>query len=224
MIEAGLVVLRSAEELEVARLRLTDARLEERRTIRRELHDGLGPSLAGVRLGLQGARNLIDTDSAAAGDLVDELLRELDRQVDGVRELSRDLLPPVLDELGLTPALSELAANHARGGFHVELDADIPADVAEPLAVAAYGIASEAILNARRHSGAGGCRVRIVSDGNVLALDIFDEGTGLGSDTRAGVGTQSMRERARGVGGTLRIDSGEYRGTVVRARLPWRWP
>lgn len=131
---------------------------------------------------------------------------------------------PVLHELGLTPALSELAANHARGGFHVELDADLPADMAEPLAVAAYGIAFEAILNARRHSGAGGCRIRIVSDGNVLALDIFDEGTGLGSDTRAGVGTQSMRERARGVGGTLRIDSGEYRGTVVRARLPWRWP
>ncbi len=221
VVDAGLVVLRSAEDLEDARRRLTEVRLEERRTIRRELHDGLGPSLAGVRLGLQGARNLVTTDPDAAAGLVDELLRELDRQVDGVRELSRSLLPPVLDELGLTAALDELVITHARAGFRVDLRSDLPAGMSGPIAWAAYGIASEAIINARRHSGADECTVRVAAEGDVLALDIVDDGRGLATDARVGVGTQSMRERAREVGGTVAIEPGDPRGVVVRARLPW---
>ncbi|WP_374112348.1 sensor histidine kinase [Rhodococcus sp. CH91] len=221
VVEAGLVVLRSAEELEEARRRLTEVRLEERRTVRRELHDGLGPSLAGVRLGLQGARNLVTTDPDAAAELVDELLRELDRQVDGVRELSRSLLPPVLDELGLTAALDELVITHARAGFRVDLQADLPAGMSGPVAWAAYGIASEAVINARRHSGAAECTVRVAADDGVLALEIADDGTGLAAEARVGVGTQSMRERAREVGGTVGIESGDPHGVVVRARLPW---
>lgn len=221
VVDAGLVVLRSAEDLEDARRRLTEVRLEERRTIRRELHDGLGPSLAGVRLGLQGARNLVATDPDAAAGLVDELLRELDRQVDGVRELSRSLLPPVLDELGLTAALDELVITHARAGFRVDLQSDLPAGVSGPIAWAAYGIASEAIINARRHSGADECTVRVAAEGDLLVLDIVDDGRGLATDARVGVGTQSMRERAREVGGTVGIEPGDLRGVVVRARLPW---
>ncbi|MCR8694508.1 histidine kinase [Rhodococcus pyridinivorans] len=221
VVDAGLVVLRSAEDLEDARRRLTEVRLEERRTIRRELHDGLGPSLAGVRLGLQGARNLVTTDPDAAAGLVDELLRELDRQVDGVRELSRSLLPPVLDELGLTAALDELVITHARAGFRVDLRSDLPAGMSGPIAWAAYGIASEAIINARRHSGADECTVRVAAEGDVLVLDIVDDGRGLATDARVGVGTQSMRERAREVGGTVGIEPGDPRGVVVRARLPW---
>ncbi len=221
VVDAGLVVLRSAEDLEDARRRLTEVRLEERRTIRRELHDGLGPSLAGVRLGLQGARNLVTTDPDAAAGLVDELLRELDRQVDGVRELSRSLLPPVLDELGLTAALDELVITHARAGFRVDLQSDLPAGMSGPIAWAAYGIASEAIINARRHSGTDECTVRVAAEGDVLVLDIVDDGRGLATDARVGVGTQSMRERAREVGGTVGIEPGDLRGVVVRARLPW---
>ncbi len=221
VVDAGLVVLRSAEDLEDSRRRLTEVRLEERRTIRRELHDGLGPSLAGVRLGLQGARNLVTTDPEAAAVLVDELLRELDRQVDGVRELSRSLLPPVLDELGLTAALDELVITHARAGFRVHLQADLPAGMSGPVAWAAYGIASEAIINARRHSGTDECTVRVAAECDVLALDIVDDGSGLAADARVGVGTPSMRERAREVGGTVGIESGDPRGVVVRARLPW---
>ncbi|AWZ23530.1 two-component sensor histidine kinase [Rhodococcus pyridinivorans] len=221
VVDAGLVVLRSAEDLENARRRLTEVRLEERRTIRRELHDGLGPSLAGVRLGLQGARNLVTTDPDAAAGLVDELLRELDRQVDGVRELSRSLLPPVLDELGLTAALDELVITHARAGFRVDLRSDLPAGMSGPIAWAAYGIASEAVINARRHSGADECTVRVAAEGDVLALDIVDDGRGLATDARIGVGTQSMRERAREVGGTVGIEPGDPCGVVVRARLPW---
>ena len=221
VVEAGLVVLRSAEELDAARHQLTEARLEERRTIRRELHDGLGPSLAGIRLGLQGARNLAGTDTTAALTLIDALLRELDHQVEGVRELSRGLLPPVLDELGLVAALDELAGIHSRSGFGIEVDADAPAGLSGAVAAAAYGITVEAVTNARRHSGADGCTVRIRGTGDLLTVEVSDAGRGTGPDARVGVGTLSMRERARDVGGVVDITAAHPRGTVVRARLPW---
>lgn len=138
-----------------------------------------------------------------------------------MRELSRSLLPPVLDELGLTAALDELVITHARAGFRVDLRSDLPAGMSGPIAWAAYGIASEAIINARRHSGADECTVRVAAEGNVLVLDIVDDGRGLTAGARVGVGTQSMRERAREVGGTVGIEPGDPRGVVVRARLPW---
>lgn len=169
--EAGLVVLRSAEELQAARQQLTEARSRSGETIRRELHDGLGPSLAGVRLGLQGARNLVGTDTKAAVDLIDALLHELDHQVEGVRELSRGLLPPVLDELGLVAAIDELAGTHAHSGFRIEVDADAPAGLSDSAAAAAYGITVEVVTNARRHSGADECTVRIRSTGDLLIVE-----------------------------------------------------
>ncbi|MFZ2530440.1 MAG: sensor histidine kinase, partial [Rhodococcus sp. (in: high G+C Gram-positive bacteria)] len=221
VVEAGLVVLRSAEELDAARAQLTEARLEERRTIRRELHDGLGPSLAGIRLGLHGARNLAATDTPAALELIDALLRELDHQVEGVRELSRGLLPPVLDELGLVAAIDELAGAHAHTGFKIEVDADAPAGLSGAVAAAAYGITVEAVTNARRHSGADGCAVRIRSTGELLTVEVSDDGRGARPGTRTGVGTHTMRERARDVGGVVDIAAGDPRGTVVCARLPW---
>ncbi|MCK8671772.1 sensor histidine kinase [Rhodococcus sp. HM1] len=221
VVEAGLVVLRSAEELDAARHQLREARLEERRTIRRELHDGLGPSLAGIRLGLQGARNLAGTDPKGALELIDALLRELDHQVEGVRELSRGLLPPVLDELGLVAAVDELAGIHSNSGFTIDVDADAPAGLSRAVAAAAYGITVEAVTNARRHSGARGCTVRIHTTGDLLTVEVSDDGRGRGPDARAGVGTHSMRERARDVGGVVDITEAHPHGTVVRARLPW---
>ncbi|WP_255312524.1 sensor histidine kinase, partial [Rhodococcus tukisamuensis] len=127
VVGAGLVLAQSARDLDAARDRLSTVRLEERRVIRRELHDGLGPSLAGIRLGLQGVRNLLRTDPAAAGRLLDSLQEQLDHQVDGVRSLSRALFPPILDELGLAAALQELVTQHARAGFVLEVDARLPA-------------------------------------------------------------------------------------------------
>ena len=117
VVATAVAVTRAAREVEEARQRLANARLAERRVIRREIHDGLGPSLAGLRLGLRGARNLLDTDPAAAAELLATLQDELDQRVADVRTLSHHLLPPVLDELGLGAALQELAARHAEDGL-----------------------------------------------------------------------------------------------------------
>ncbi|RJK97495.1 sensor histidine kinase [Vallicoccus soli] len=218
VVSAGVALARTSRDLEAARDRLTSVRLEERRVVRRELHDGLGPSLAGIRLALQGARNLVATDPAAAGELLAALQAELDARVDDVRALSRSLLPPALETLGLGPALSELAARHREAGLEVEVRCD-GADGLEPrLAAATYGIVVEAVTNVARHSGATRCTVEVVVEDAVLVV-VDDDGTGVPADAVPGVGTSSMRERAQEQGGSLAVLPLQ-RGTRVRAELP----
>jgi signal transduction histidine kinase len=220
VVATAVAVTRAAREVEEARQRLASARLAERRVIRREIHDGLGPSLAGLRLGLRGARNLLDTDPAAAAELLATLQDELDQRVAEVRTLSHSLLPPVLDELGLGAALSELAARYAEDGLTVRLDLHHE-EVADPqVAAAAYGIIGEALVNVSRHSGVTECTVRTASSAGSLMVLVSDAGRGIGEDARAGVGSRSMRERAEEQGGRLEIHSAPGAGTSVEAVLP----
>ncbi|MFF0818035.1 histidine kinase [Rhodococcus sp. NPDC003318] len=237
VVATGLVLVQASRDLDAARERLSTVRLEERRVIRRELHDGLGPSLAGIRLGLQGVRNLLAVDPDAAARLLDSLQQQLDHQIDGVRSLSRTLFPPILDELGLAAALHDLAAQHARAGFTLDVHAQVPSTLDATASAAAYGIAVEAVSNARRHSGADGCRVEVVcaapdsahdrpaaSGAAELTVVVLDTGSGIDPGRVGGVGTRSMRERADAVGGTLVIDSPPPGGTRVTARLPLSAP
>jgi signal transduction histidine kinase len=188
--------------------------------IRREIHDGLGPSLAGLRLGLQGARNLLGRDDEAAARILDQLQADLDQRVAEVRTLSHSLLPPVLDELGLSPALLELAARHTENGFPVEARTDVPAGLPQAVAVAAYGIVSEALVNASRHSGATRTAVTAQVVGDVLRVQVADNGVGVAADAVPGVGSQSMRERADELGGTVTVSETPGGGTLVSAELP----
>jgi len=220
VVATGLAVTLSAWRLEVAQAELTRARLEERRLIRRELHDGLGPSLTGLRLGLQGARNLVTSDPDAAAEILGSLQAELDRRVDEVRDLSHSLLPPVLEQLGLQAALTELAGRHQEAGLQVELQCVRIPSLPETVAAAAYAIVSEALTNVTRHSGARRATVRIDRDDQVLHVEVADDGEGLAADRTPGVGTSSMRERAEELGGELTLTNGVHRGAVVTASLP----
>ncbi len=226
VVAAGLALATGARDLEQAKDAVTRARLAERRLVRRELHDGVGPWLSGLRLGLQGARNTLDTDPAAAAAVLEALQREVEQRVGDVRTLSRGLLPPALDEAGLEAALHDLADHHDASGFTVELLCGPCDDLDTRIAAAAYAITSEAVINASRHSGAAGCRVEVAAHprgipepGTHLVVTCDDAGSGVGPDARAGVGTRSMRERAEELGGTLEILS-LAPGTRVRAVLP----
>jgi signal transduction histidine kinase len=218
-VAAGVALAQASRDLDDARDRLTSVRLEERRVLRRELHDGLGPSLAGIRLGLQGARNLVAQDPIAAETLLAQLQAELDHRVDDVRALSRSLLPPVLDELGLAAALHDLASRQSQSGLDVSVRCDAAADLDARTAQAAYGIVAEAVTNVVRHSGARTCRI-VVTEHEVLDVLVEDDGAGFSPHARSGVGTQSMRERAEEQGGSLRIEAAEPSGTRVHATLP----
>ncbi|MGE3285770.1 MAG: sensor histidine kinase [Pseudonocardia sp.] len=220
VVAAGVALAQASDDLALARDRLTSVRMQERRTIRRELHDGLGPSLAGIRLGLQGARNLLHTDPAAADQLLGALAGELDGRVDAVRTLSHSLLPPALDELGLAPALEELVIRRRETGLAVDLHTAGLGGLPPPVAEAAYGIVVEAVTNVVRHSGAEACRIDVVADDEHLTITVDDDGVGLAPDATAGVGTRSMRERAEEQGGTLFVLGREPHGTRVRASLP----
>jgi signal transduction histidine kinase len=222
VVGAAVAVARAAADVDEMRERLSRVRLEERRVIRREIHDGLGPSLAGIRLGLQGARNLLETDPEEAQALLAHLQGDLDAAVAGVRSLSHHLLPPVLDELGLGAALEELALRYDVTDLVVRVDTDGFGDLDPRLAAAAYGIVSEATTNAARHAGADTCWISARAAADLIVLTVADDGVGVTEDAVGGVGTTTMRERAAEQEGTLEISARRGGGTVVRAVLPRR--
>jgi signal transduction histidine kinase len=195
--------------------RLVAASEEERRRLRRDLHDGLGPTLAGVVLGLHRTRQRLETDSAAAQAQLDELARQVQDAIADVRRLVYNLRPPAVDELGLIGAIEEQAQAMGTVQVHGVIDGDLPAAVE----VAAYRIVLEAMTNAVRHGGGRWCRVNLELNG-ALHVIVEDDGVGMPDRFRAGVGLTSMRERASELGGTCSIIRRNPTGTTVRAVLP----
>jgi two-component system NarL family sensor kinase len=209
--------------LQRARERLVATREEERRRLRRDLHDGLGPQLASQTLGLDAARTLLRQDPEAADTLLATLREHTQTAVADIRRLVYELRPPALDDLGLVAALRQHAAPYAQAGLQVVLDAPDPLP-ALPAAVelAAYRIAQEALTNVARHAQARTCFMRLHADRGIgrLCLEVSDDGRGLPADVRSGVGLISMRERATELGGRCAIESGPQGGTRVWAELP----
>jgi signal transduction histidine kinase len=212
-------------QLEAARARTVAARAEERRLLRREVHDHLGPVLTGMALGIQGARNLLATgDTAAVGRLLDELSGEIERGVQNVRSLARAFLPPLLEERGLASALEDLATRFDSPGLAVraEVEASAASTIAAPVAVGLYSVAAEAVTNAHRHAGATHCVVRLDDVDGSLRLQVLDDGVGIDPDARPGVGLRAVHERAAELGGIARIGPGSEGGTLVEVSLPAR--
>ena len=205
--------------LQRSRERLVAAREEERRRLRRDLHDGLGPALAGFALKLDAVRGLLARDPTAADAALAELRDEVQRAIGDIRRLVYDLRPPALDDLGLLGALRE---HVGRLDGHIRFSLDVP-DRLPPLPaaveVAAYRIALEALTNVARHAGASACTLRLSVNG-ALELEVRDDGRGLPESYRRGVGLESMRERAAELGGECTIQRTDGNGTRVTAVLP----
>ena len=216
--QSGVAVygVRVTSDLQRSRERLVAAREEERRRVRRDLHDGLGPSLAGVVLKLAAARAEL-TAAPEAELLLMELTVEVQAAIAEIRRLVEGLRPAALDELGLLPAL-HAQVDRLGAGFALSGPETLP-DLPAAIEVAAYRIASEALTNAARHSGAGRCELRVAVNG-MLELEVEDDGRGVVHPVGAGLGLRSMRDRADEVGGTLSVAAGPQGGTLVRAQLP----
>jgi signal transduction histidine kinase len=210
-------------ELQRARARLVTTREEERRRLRRDLHDGLGPVLASQALTIDAARTVLPTDPAAADALLAALKAQGQQAIADVRQVIEALRPPALDALGLVAAIRQAAAAYDRTGLQVTVAAPaslppLPAAVE----VAAYRIVQEALTNVVRHAGARVCAVvlTLTDDERVLELTITDDGGGLPADHRQGVGLATMRERAEELGGTCVVGARPGGGVQVQARLP----
>jgi len=220
---------RLALALQRSREQLVLAREEERRRIRRDLHDGLGPTLASQTLKLDMILELLNGEAEQTVERVKALKAETQQMVADIRRLVYELRPPALDELGLLEALRVHIAQMDRAGSSLRIVVDAsPAPLpALPAAieVAAYRIALEAVTNVIRHAQAEMCHIMVnVAQGalsSVLYLQVTDNGIGLPVNLRAGIGMSSMRERAEELGGTCTIQPNPGPGIQIVAMLPF---
>jgi len=210
------------DRLRRSQMALLHAREEERRRLRRDLHDGLGPVLAAVGLKLDAATSYLGRDEESARRLLTEARRDLTSAMSDTRRLVRGLRPPALDELGLVGAVQQLIEGFAGpegDGPLISMMADKLPPLPAAVEVEAYRIVQEAVTNAVRHAQAQRCEVRISVIDDSLRVSVSDDGVGA-DDGRSGVGLESMRERAEQLGGECRMVRGETSGTRLEATLP----
>jgi signal transduction histidine kinase len=211
-------------DLQASREKLVVAREEERRRLQRELHDGLGATLATQTLKVGVARSLLEKGSGLEKNsgVANELLRGLEKDISGsltyIRQRVQGLRPPLLDQLGLERALEHVLHERVQGqALQLQLELpDLP-DLPAAVEVASYFIVTEAVTNVLRHAKAKVCKVTIVQVERGLELTVQDNGVGF-DPAREGVGLSSMRERCEELGGKLSIS--KQQGTQVWAFLP----
>ena len=218
--QAGTAVhaMQLTADLQRSRQQLVTAQEEERRRLRRDLHDGLGPVLASVVWQTDSARDLVYTDPDETVQLLDSSIEQAQTALTDIRRLVYGLRPPALDELGLVGALRQEAQNHYQIAITVDGPEPLP-QLPAAVEVAAYRIAREAINNAAGHGQAKNCSVNLQVESG-LSLIVNDDGVGLLEPVTPGVGLVSMRERAAELGGTCTIAARPEGGAVVEAYLP----
>jgi len=207
------------EALEAERDRVLDATRAERQRLQRDLHDGLAPSLSGIRLGLVALQDsLAAKDDESVALLADRIRLESDVAVGEVRRIIDGLRPAVLDEIGLAGALRRQALlRQARVRLDVKV-AELP-ELAPALETAVYRIAEEAVTNVTRHALAQHAWITLDVDPDCLRLSVTDDGRGFDPGDRPGIGIASMRQRAQSHGGSLEVRS-TTSGTQLVATLP----
>jgi signal transduction histidine kinase len=209
-------------ELRDAQQRLVLATEDERRRLRRDLHDGLGPALAGLTYQVDTVRNILAKDGPDVDAQLLRLRAGIHATVLDVRRVVEGLRPPALDELGLAGAVEELAqrlTDQARLPIQVHTTSLMPL-LPAAVEVAAYRVAQEALTNAVRHSQATECSVNVEAHNGELQVCVRDNGTGLVQARPGGIGLAGMHERASEIGGTLQLSAQPGTGTTVTLCLP----
>jgi signal transduction histidine kinase len=220
--QAGVAVhaARVTTELQQARERLVTAREEERRRLRRDLHDGLGPTLAALTAQAEAARDLVPISPEQSIALLTDMAVQTQAATADIRRLVYNLRPPALDDLGLVGAIRAQARKLPQASsLIVQVDAGSFPLLPAAVEVAAYRIVQEALNNVVRHADAQQCRITIASEGARLRVEIADDGRGLPLTVEGGVGFTSMRERAEELGGSWDL-SANNPGTRVLVFLP----
>ena len=223
---ASADLARAYERLQSLARRLEAAKEEERKDIARELHDDMGPTLTAVVINLQLIG--VEKDADKAKHRIADSIDLVDRMVQQIRDLSLDLRPPLLDEMGLVAALKGYLETQAqRTGIEIEVVGDTVPDLRPELEITAFRVAQEAVTNAIRHAKAKRIEVSVEPVNGTLSIRVHDDGKGFdvqgtveGPATGKSIGLLGMQERAKLLGGDLRITSAPGRGTTVQLRLP----
>jgi PAS domain S-box-containing protein len=218
-------LLQTQERLRALASRLTRIREDERTAISRELHDELGQTLTGLRMDLAMERSDLPEAEEALRDRFQRLIETTDENIDLVRDLSSRLRPPILDVLGLGPAI-EWQVDEYRPRTSIQFHLDLPEDeprLPDHHRVALFRIAQESMTNIFRHSGAGRVWVTLKYSGGSIRLQVEDDGKGVSPEDLGAIrslGLLGMEERALGIGGTFSVGPREGGGTVVLATAP----
>ena len=206
--------------------RLNETLEEEVRRIAHDVHDESGQLLVAVYLELAEVARGLPPELRARLDKARNLLDRVEAQL---RELSHELHPTVLDDLGLVPAVEFLCGSVAkRTGLTVRVEADAPNRLPPAVEIALYRVVQEALTNAAKHARARSVRVLFTCKDSILTCAIEDDGVGfdvadiLRLKGEKGLGLIGIQERLSAVGGTIRIDSAPGKGTRLCARVPLR--
>ena len=213
----ALASAQARDELAASRRRIVEAGDAERRRLERNLHDGAQQRLVGLSMGLRLAQRKLRDEPAEADELLAATSAELTEAIADLRELAQGIHPAVLTDRGLGEALEVLAA---RAPIPVALDLCLPRRLPDAVEVAAYYVASEALANVVKHSGAGSARVRADGTNGCAEIEVVDDGAGTADP--AGSGLRGLRDRVETLDGRLHVASAPGRGTTVRAELPLR--
>ncbi|MBA2523015.1 MAG: two-component sensor histidine kinase [Solirubrobacterales bacterium] len=214
---------RETADLQRSRERLVSNREEERRRLRRDLHDDLGPTIAGMAFTLDAARNLIESDPKEAGRMIEKLRKEAQEAVGDIRRVAHELRPAALDELGFVPALRSYAERMNADGDRLRVRVEAPEQFGElPAAaeVAGFRIGLEALANVARHANAHTCLVELTHRRRELRIEVADDGVGVEAGHEAGNGLASMHELAAELGGRMEVTRRKGGGTQVIAVIP----
>jgi signal transduction histidine kinase len=199
-------------------------REEERRRLRRDLHDGLGPTLASQTFALDSAIDLMESDPNAAIVVLRSLKEQNQALVAEIRRLVYELRPPALDELGLAEAINAFVQQiNSQTPLCLSFSAQSGTLDSLPAAVevAVYRLVQEGVNNVLRHAQAATCLVECQRSNGRLILTICDDGRGISADVRSGVGMLSMRERVEELGGKFMVMPESPSGTLITAELPY---
>jgi signal transduction histidine kinase len=202
-------------ELQASRERIVAAGDAERRRLERNLHDGAQQRLVAIALHLRLVQSRIRADPALAEELVTAASAELAASLSDLRELARSIHPAVLEH-GLEAALDSLAT---RCTVSTAVSYELPARMPEPLELAAYFVASEALANVAKYAGASAVAIRVRRRGGLATIEIADDGSG-GADATRGSGLRGLSDRVEALGGCLRVASPPGQGTTIVAELP----
>jgi signal transduction histidine kinase len=212
--------VRLNSELFASRQKIVTAREEERRRLRRDIHDGLGPTLAAQMFRVGAAQELLQKNPEKAAKILDDLQNGIEGTLTNIRQLVYELRPPLLDQLGLVGSTRDFVS---RLGTGVEINLNFPMQL--PLLSAAVEVASFRILqtsldNVMKHAQATHCTVDLVVTDGSLNIDIMDDGVGIAEKFQAGVGLTSVRERAEELGGTFTVAPIKPHGTHLSVSIP----
>jgi signal transduction histidine kinase len=213
---------RSRLELEGLSARLVEAQEEERRSISRELHDEVGQSLGALLVEVGQLSKLVPPDDKVTQAQITHIKSVAETAVKSIRDIALLLRPPMLDDLGLIPALEWQAREISRrSDMEVEVHSEnVSEELGDEMKVTIYRLVQEALNNAASHASAKSAKVTVFQSPDKIIVEITDAGHGFDPKRQRGMGILGMEERVRRLGGTLTIESASGKGATVKAELP----